>query len=46
MAMRPVYADDFATSIGSLRFSRDASGRVTGFGVYSGRIRNVKFNKR
>ena len=46
MAMRPVYDDDFATSIGSLRFSRDANGRVTGFGVYSGRIRNVRFNKR
>jgi len=44
--MRPVYDDDFATSIGSLRFSRDASGRVTGFGVYSGRIRNVRFSKR
>jgi CubicO group peptidase (beta-lactamase class C family) len=45
MAMRPVYEDDFATSIGSLRFTRDASGRVTGFGVYSGRIRNVRFSK-
>jgi CubicO group peptidase (beta-lactamase class C family) len=46
ISMRPVYDDDFATSIGSLRFYRDAGGRVTGFGVYSGRIRNVKFNKR
>ena len=46
MLMRPVYDDDFATSIGSLRFTRDASGRVTGFGVYSGRIRNVRFSKR
>jgi CubicO group peptidase (beta-lactamase class C family) len=45
MAMRPVYDDDFATPIGSLRFSRDASGRVNGFGVYSGRIRNVRFMK-
>jgi CubicO group peptidase (beta-lactamase class C family) len=46
ISMRPVYDDDFATSIGSLRFYRDAGGRVTGFGVYSGRIRNVKFNNR
>jgi hypothetical protein len=44
--LRPVYADDFASPIGSLRFARDASGRVTGFGVYNGRIRNVRFTRR
>ena len=43
--MRPKYADDFETPIGGLRFSRDASGRVTGFGVFNGRIRDVKFRK-
>jgi len=43
--MKPVYADDFETPIGSLRFSRDARGRVTGFGVFSGRIRDVRFRK-
>ena len=46
MQMRPIYEDDFGTPIGSLRFSRDASGRVTGFGVFSGRIRDVRFSKR
>jgi hypothetical protein len=46
MAMRPIYEDDFGTPIGSLRFSRDAAGRVTGFGVFSGRIRDVRFSKR
>ena len=44
--LRPVYEDDFASPIGSLRFSRDASGRVTGFGIYNGRIRNVRFTRR
>jgi CubicO group peptidase (beta-lactamase class C family) len=45
MVMRPVYDDDFATPIGSLRFSRDRSGRVTGFGVFNGRIRDVRFRR-
>jgi len=45
MAMRQVYDDDFATPIGSLRFSRDASGRITGLGVFNGRIRDVRFRK-
>ena len=44
--LRPVYADDFASPVGSLRFTRDASGRVTGFGIYNGRIRNVRFTRR
>jgi len=44
--LRPVYDDDFASPVGSLRFSRDASGRVTGFGIYNGRIRNVRFTRR
>ena len=43
--LRPVYDDDFASPIGSLRFSRDATGRVTGFGIYNGRIRNVRFTR-
>ena len=44
--LRPVYEDDFASPLGSLRFSRDTSGRVTGFGIYGGRIRNVRFTRR
>ena len=45
MPMRFMYDDDYDTPIGSLRFSRDASGRVTGFGVFSGRIRDVRFSR-
>jgi hypothetical protein len=45
MTMRPIYEDDFGTPIGSLRFSRDANGRITGFGVFNGRIRDVRFSK-
>lgn len=44
--LRPMYDDDFSSPIGTLRFSRDANGRVTGFGVFSGRIRDVRFAKR
>ena len=44
--LRLVYDDDFSSPIGSLRFSRDASGRVTGFGIYNGRIRDVRFSRR
>ena len=44
--LRPVYEDDFTSPIGSLRFSRDGAGRVTGFGIYNGRIRNVRFARR
>jgi hypothetical protein len=46
MAMRPMYVDDFASPVGTIRFSRDASGRVTGFAVFNGRIRDVRFTKR
>ncbi|MFL5612048.1 MAG: DUF3471 domain-containing protein [Gemmatimonadaceae bacterium] len=45
-ALEPMYDDDFSSPIGSLRFSRDATGRVTGLGIYSGRIRNVRFARR
>src|SRR4051812_420338 len=44
--LRSAYEDDFVSPIGSLRFSRDASGHVTGFGIYNGRIRNVRFTRR
>jgi hypothetical protein len=44
--LRAMYDDDFSSPLGTLRFSRDASGRVTGFGVFSGRIRDVRFAKR
>ena len=43
--LRPTYEDDFDGPVGSLRFSRDARGRVTGFGIYAGRARDVRFRK-
>jgi hypothetical protein len=43
--LRSNFDDDFQSPIGSLRFSPDAQGRVTGFGVYSGRIRDVRFRR-
>jgi CubicO group peptidase (beta-lactamase class C family) len=50
--LRPVYADDFATEtsggvqgIGTLRFARDASGRVSGLSIYAGRVLDVRFTR-
>jgi Domain of unknown function (DUF3471) len=45
MPLRPAYDDDFDSPIGSLRFSRDAAGRITGFGVFAGRARDVRFTR-
>jgi CubicO group peptidase (beta-lactamase class C family) len=46
--LRPMYADDFASGggLGTLRFRRDASGRVTGFSFFAGRVLDVRFDKR
>lgn len=44
--LRPAYADDFAAQgLGSIRFSRDASGRVTGFAIFAGRVIDVRFSR-
>ena len=43
--LRPLYEDSFDGPVGAMRFSRDASGRVTGFGIFNGRARNVRFSK-
>jgi hypothetical protein len=45
--LRPVYTDDFATSVGlgTLRFARDARGIVTGFSFYAGRVLDVRFKR-
>lgn len=50
--LRPVYLDDFATQaipgeqgIGTLRFARDASGKVSGFSIYAGRVLDVRFTR-
>lgn len=46
--LRPVYADDFASGggLGTLRFRRDAAGRVTGFSIYAGRVLDVRFDRK
>jgi hypothetical protein len=42
--LRPAYADDFvAPGLGTIRFSRDGSGRVTGFAIFAGRVIDVRF---
>ncbi|MGH7617285.1 MAG: serine hydrolase [Gemmatimonadaceae bacterium] len=45
--LRPAYADDFQSGggLGALRFARDASGRVTGFSIYAGRVVDVRFRR-
>jgi CubicO group peptidase (beta-lactamase class C family) len=46
MAMRPTYRDAFETDdIGSVRFVRDAKGKVTGFAIFAGRVRDVRFKR-
>ena len=48
--LRPVYADDFQSprnsGLGTIRFRRDASGKVSGFSVYAGRVLDVRFRRR
>jgi CubicO group peptidase (beta-lactamase class C family) len=45
--LRPMYADDFqaAEGLGTVRFSRNASGAVTGFSFYAGRVVDVRFKR-
>jgi hypothetical protein len=38
--------DVFTTEIGTIRFARDSSHRVSGFVLNSGRIRNFRFTRR
>jgi hypothetical protein len=42
---RLAYRDAVAAGVGVLRFTRDARGRVTGFLLTAGRIRNVRFER-
>jgi CubicO group peptidase (beta-lactamase class C family) len=44
--LRPLYRDGFAMPAGVLVFTRDASGRVAGFRFTTGRVRNLKFERR
>ena len=45
IVMRPVYTDAFRGAFGVTEFTRDASGRVTGFVVNAGRVRAVRFDR-
>lgn len=46
IAMRPTYRDSFESDeIGSVRFARDAKGKVTGFAIFGGRVRDVRFRR-
>jgi hypothetical protein len=47
LSLQPVYRDDFRASggLGSLRFARDGSGKVTGFSVFAGRVLDVRFTR-
>jgi hypothetical protein len=45
LVMRPAYSDAFRGGIGIVEFSRDASGRVTGFVVNAGRVRALRFDR-
>jgi CubicO group peptidase (beta-lactamase class C family) len=45
LMMRPAYSDAFRGGIGIVEFSRDASGRVTGFVVNAGRVRTLRFDR-
>jgi CubicO group peptidase (beta-lactamase class C family) len=44
-ALEPIVTDTFSSQPGTLRFTRDAAGRVNGFTLDAGRIRNVRFWK-
>ena len=44
--LRPLYRDGFGIPPGVLVFTRDARGRVSGFRFTTGRVRNLKFERR
>ena len=46
LELRPSYADDFiGAGLGTIRFSRDAKGAVTGFAIFAGRVLDVRFRR-
>jgi hypothetical protein len=47
LSLQPVYRDDFRAGggLGSLRFARDARGKVTGFSIFAGRVLDVRFTR-
>jgi hypothetical protein len=44
--LEPRVLDVFSAEIGTIRFTRDSSHRVSGFVLNSGRIRNFRFTRR
>lgn len=44
-ALRPVTRDFFSGAIGSMQFRRDSSGRIAGFDLTSGSIKDVHFTR-
>ena len=44
--LTPVYPDAFEADGNIFRFTRDSSGQITGFLVYAGRVRHLRFIKR
>jgi hypothetical protein len=45
VTLEPLTRDVFRGATGTLRFSRDGSGRVTGFTLNSGRVRGFRFSR-
>jgi len=45
LVMRPIFTDGFRGDAGVLEFSRDATGRVTGFVINAGRVRALRFDR-
>ena len=43
--LEPIIADTFTSDAGTIRFTRDAQGRITGFVLEAGRVRGMKFWK-
>lgn len=44
--LRATFSDAFqGPGLGTVVFSRDSRGRVNGFGIWAGRVRNVRFTK-
>jgi hypothetical protein len=45
-SLRPMTPDTFVGHIGTIRFARDANGRVSGFILNAGRIQGFKFTRK
>lgn len=43
--LAPAYKDAFTSSRGLVRFTRDGAGRVTGFGLWLPRVRDMRFTR-